>query len=94
MESHKNLEDNDVDSEKTDWGIIFIVFRSRGFTDEEILKLSYPKFKFYLENINNPLFYSIAVPYMGEGEDKSGAKMDSKEELFSIVADMNNEFGF
>lgn len=94
MESHKILEDNDVDSEKTDWGTIFLVFRSRGFTDEEILKLSYPKFKFYLENINNPLFYSIAVPYMGGGEENGGAKMNSKEELFSIVADMNNEFGF
>lgn len=103
MESHKTDEDNDEDSTKTDWLDIFIVFRSRGFSDEEILQLSYPKFKAYLKRINNPLFFPIAVPYMGSGEKeeggksegsniKNGQKIASQEELLSIVASMNQGF--
>lgn len=94
MESHKKDEDNGEDSKKTDWGMIFILFRSRGFKDEEIAQLSYPKFKFYMENMNNPLFFPVVIPYLGngkEGEDDS-SKINSPEELLSIVASMNGDF--
>ena len=98
MESHK--EDNDEDSKKTDWCMIFMLFRSRGFTDNEILQLSYPKFKAYLENINNPLFFNMMIPYLGTSDDKENNKVEvseknaikSKDELLSIVASMNSEF--
>lgn len=90
MESHK---DNDGDSEKADWGMIFTLFKLRGFSDEEILKLSYPKFRAYLDNINNITILPIVIPYMGGAEDKkAGAEVETKEELFNIVADMNKEF--
>lgn len=103
MESHKIDEDNDEDSTKTDWLDIFIAFRSRGFNDEEILQLSYPKFKAYLQRINSPFFFPIVVPYMGSGEKeeggesegsniKNGQKIASQEELLSIVASMNQGF--
>ena len=93
MESHKKDEDNGEDSEKTNWLEIFMVFRSRGFTDEEICQLSYPKFKAYLENMNSPLFFPLVVPYLGgkEGGDDEN-QITSKEELMSIVASMNNDF--
>jgi len=94
MESHKENEDNDEDSKKTNWLEIFMVFRSRGFTDEEICQLSYPKFKAYLKNLNNPLLFPLAIPYMGSNENKNNEenKINSKEELMSIVASMNNDF--
>lgn len=95
MESHKQDEDNDEDSRETNWLEIFMVFRSRGFTDEEICQLSYPKFKAYLENMNNPLFFPLVVPYMGTGEEKGNEdenKITSADELMSIVASMNEDF--
>ena len=93
MESHKKDEDNGEDSKKTNWLEIFMVFRSKGFTDEEICQLSYPKFKAYLENMNSPLFFPLVVPYLGgkEGGDDEN-QITSKEELMSIVASMNNDF--
>lgn len=93
MESHKDNEDNDEDSKKTNWLEIFMVFRSRGFTDEEICQLSYPKFKAYLENLNSPLFFPLIIPYLGGKEgDEDENKVTSTEELMSIVASMNNDF--
>lgn len=97
MESHKEKEDNDEDSEKTDWCMIFILFRSRGFSDREILQLSYPKFKAYMENMNNPLFFPLVVPYLGSGEDNKKElseenSIKSSNELLSIVASMNSDF--
>lgn len=97
MESHKQDEDNGEDSKKTDWGMIFILFRSRGFKDEEVAQLSYPKFKFYMENMNNPLFFPLVIPYLGGGEKEGentedGNKVKSPEELLSIVASMNSDF--
>ncbi len=100
MESHKKDEDNGEDSKKTNWLEIFIVFRSRGFTDEEICQLSYPKFKAYLENLNNPLFFPFTIPYIGTGEKNEKGeieetdenKITSREELMSIVASMNSDF--
>ena len=101
MESHKNNEDSGDDSNKTDWCMIFMLFRSRGFTDDEILQLSYPKFKAYLENMSNPILFSMMIPYLGDGENKNKNKkvevseenaIKSKEELLSIVASMNSDF--
>lgn len=87
-------EDSEDDSEKevTNWGMIFAMMKNRGFSHEEILNLSYPQFNAYMNEINNPLTYSITIPYMGGGEQKE-TEMSSKEELLSIVADMNREFG-
>lgn len=98
MESHK--EDNGEDSKKTDWRMIFILFRSRGFTDEEICQLSYPKFKAYFDYINDPLFFGVMIPYLGSNEkEKSNSelisnseKFSSREELFNMVASMNSGF--
>lgn len=92
----KDGSEEDSKEEETDWGLIFMLLKSRGFSHEEILNLSYPQFNAYMKNINNPLSYSITIPYMGEGDennndDKSG-KIGSKEELLSIVASMNNDF--
>lgn len=89
----ESKEDNEDDSEEkiTDWGLLFMLLKNRGFSHEEILNLSYPQFNAYMKEINNPLTYSITIPYMGEGEDKK-EEMSSKEELLSIVADMNREF--
>ena len=93
MESHKKDEDNDEDSNKTNWCIIFLLLRARGFSEEEILNLSYPKFKAYMNNINNPILYPVMIPYLGSGEEQQdNQKIDSKEELLTIVADMNKEF--
>lgn len=93
----ESKEDSEEDSknEETDWGLIFMLLKSRGFSHEEILNLSYPQFNAYMKNINNPLSYSITIPYMGGGdednENKDG-KIESKEELLGIIASMNNDF--
>ena len=95
MESHKTNKDNDEDSKKTNWLDIFMVFRSRGFTDEEICQLSYPKFLAYLENLNSPLFFPLVVPYLGSGDENGNEeenKITSADELMSIVASMNEDF--
>ena len=91
--SLESKEDNEEDSEKekTDWGLIFTLLKNRGFTHEEILNLSYPQFNAYMKQINNPLTYSITIPYMGGGEEEE-TELSSKEELLSIVADMNKDF--
>ena len=90
----ESSEDNDNDSEdkSTNWGLIFMLLKNRGFSHNEILDLSYPQLNAYMKEINNPLTYSITIPYMGGGEEKE-EEMSSKEELLSIVADMNREFG-
>lgn len=94
LESKEDSEEDSKD-EETDWGLIFMLLKSRGFNHEEILNLSYPQFNAYMKNINNPLSYSITIPYMGGGdednENKDG-KIESKEELLGIIANMNNDF--
>lgn len=47
-----------------------------------------------MNNINNPLAYSITIPYMGSGEEegKAEGEIGSKEELLALVADMNRDF--
>lgn len=89
----ESKEDSEEDSKKedTDWGLVFMALKSRGFSHEEILNLSYPQFNAYMKNINNPLGYSITIPYMG-GEKESDEKVESQEELLSIVASMNKDF--
>lgn len=89
----ESSEDNDEDSSEkiTDWGLIFGLLKNRGFSHEEILNLSYPQFNAYMKHINNPLSYSVVIPYMGTGEEKK-EEMTSKEELLSLVADMNRDF--
>ena len=90
----ESSEDNDEDSEKkekTNWALIFMLLKNRGFKHEEILNLSYPQFNAYMKEINNPLTYSITIPYMGESEDEK-EELTSKEELLSIVASMNKDF--
>lgn len=97
MESNIGLklessEDSDKDSKKeTDWGMCFSLLKNRGFSHQEILNLSYPQFNAYMKNINNPLTYSITIPYMGSGEDKN-EEISSKEELLNLIADMNKDF--
>lgn len=89
MESRK---DNDEDSkEQVDWGMAFSLLKNRGFSHKEILSLSYPQFNAYMKNINNPLTYSIMIPYLGSSEKKT-EKLDSKEELMDIIASMNKDF--
>lgn len=92
----ESKEDSEEDSknEETDWGLIFMLLKSRGFSHEEILNLSYPQFNAYMKNINNPLSYSITIPYMGEGDkdNNEDGKVESKEELLGIIANMNNDF--
>lgn len=94
LESKKDSEE-DSEKEETNWGLIFMLLKSRGFSHEEILNLSYPQFNAYMKNINNPLGYSVVIPYMGgdndENNDESN-KVGSKEELLSIIASMNNDF--
>ena len=92
MESRE--QDSTGDSKKQDWGELFMLLKSRGFIHEEILQLSYPQFNAYMDNINNPLSYPITIPYLGSGEDNNteNTKLNSKEELFNIVASMNNDF--
>ena len=91
--SLESKEDNEEDSEneETDWGLIFAMLKSRGFSHEEILNLSYPQFNAYMKEINNPLAYSITIPYMG-GEQEEETELSGKEELLSIVASMNRDF--
>jgi hypothetical protein len=69
------------------------MMKNRGFSHEEILDLSYPQFNAYMNEINNPLTYSITIPYMGGDDKEEKEEMSSKEELLSIVADMNRGFG-
>lgn len=90
----ESKEDSEKGSEEeTNWGLVFMLLKSRGFSHEEILNLSYPQFNAYMKNINNPLSYSITIPYMGGDSDKNeDAKIESKEELLSIIASMNNDF--
>ena len=97
MESNLGLnlessKDSDKDSDKAiDWGLYFSLLKNRGFSHQEILNLSYPQFNAYMNNINNPLTYSITIPYMGSGEDKK-EQITSKEEFLNIIADMNKDF--
>lgn len=91
----ESSEDNGEDSEdkKTDWGLIFMLLKNRGFSHEEILNLSYPQLNAYMKQINNPLSYNVVVPYMGSGEEsEEEGQIGSKEELLSIVANMNKDF--
>lgn len=91
----ESSEDNDDDSikEKTDWGLIFTLLKNRNFCHEEILNLSYPQFNAYMNNINNPLAYSVHIPYMGSSEEKDEeTEIGSKEELLNLVASMNEDF--
>lgn len=99
LESSKDNGDDSKEKEPMDWGLIFTLLKTRGFEHEEILNLSYPQFNAYMNNINNPLSYPITIPYMGSGDskDENGEKIKegeitSKEELLSIVADMNKDF--
>lgn len=95
--SLESKEDNEEDSEnkETNWGLVFMLLKSRGFSHEEILNLSYPQFNAYMKNINNPYSYSVVIPYMGGNNDEinnDDNKIESKEELLSIIASMNNDF--
>lgn len=88
----ESSEDNDKDSKDSiDWGLCFTLLKNRGFSHQEILNLSYPQFNAYMNNINNPLTYSITIPYRGSGEDKK-EEITSKEEFLNIIADMNKDF--
>ena len=93
LESKEGSEE-DSEKEETNWGLIFMLLKSRGFSHEEILNLSYPQFNAYMKNINNPLSYSVVIPYMGgdSEENNEEGKIESKEELLSIVASMNKDF--
>lgn len=91
MESKEDSED-DSKNEETNWGLIFMLLKSRGFSHEEILNLSYPQFNAYMKNINNPLSYSVVIPYIGGDNDGEEDEVSSKEELLSIVANMNSDF--
>jgi endonuclease IV len=89
----ESKEDNDKDSKEiTDWGMIFMLLKNRGFSHEEILNLSYPQFNAYMNNVNNPLTYKITIPYMGSGGEEKKEEIGSKEELINIIADMNKDF--
>lgn len=90
LESSKD-SDKDSEKESIDWGTTFMLLKSRGFSHDEILNLSYPQLNGYMQNINNPLTYSVTIPYMGGAEEKE-EKIDSKEELLNLVADMNKDF--
>ena len=92
LESSKDNGDDSENSEGTNWGLAFSILVNRGFTHSEILKLSYPQFNAYLREINNPLSFPIMIPYLGGGEEKEEEKFSSREELLSLVADMNKEF--
>ena len=91
LESKEGNEE-DSENEETNWGLIFMLLKSRGFSHDEILNLSYPTFNAYMKNINNPLSYSITIPYMGGNDDDKEESVGSKEELLSIVANMNKDF--
>ena len=96
LESKKdNAEDSKKEKERIDWGLVFAMLKNRGFSHQEILDLSYPQLNVYMNNINNPLAYSITIPYMGSGEEEgkaTGTEIGSKEELLALVADMNRDF--
>lgn len=93
MESSKDNGDDSKEDRITNWGMIFMLLKNRGFSHEEILNLSYPQFNAYMNSINNPLSYPITIPYMGSGEDDDkGKEISSKEELLALVADMNKDF--
>ena len=51
LESSKD-SDKDSKNEKTDWGLVFMMLKNRGFSHEEILNLSYPQFNAYMKKIN------------------------------------------
>lgn len=94
LESRKdyNNEDNGEDSKKIDWGLIFMTLHNRNFSHEEILKLSYPQFNAYMNNISDALSYNVVIPYLGSGEDKAQEEeIQSKEELNTIIAMMNSQ---
>lgn len=91
LESSEDSDDDSKTKEPTDWGLTFALLKNRGFSHEEILNLSYPQFNAYMKNINNPLSYSIVIPYMGSGEDKK-EEVSSKDELLNIFASMNKDF--
>lgn len=103
LETHK--EDNDEVSEKTNWGLIFMLLKNRGFTHNEILKLSYPQLNAYMNNTYNALCYNVVIPYLGsseENKDGNGVskvrnekvqEFNSEEELLAMVAMMNGDFG-
>lgn len=91
LESSKD-SDEDSENKETDWGLVFMLLKNRGFSHEEILNLSYPQFNAYMKKINNPLTYSVTIPYMGSGDKEEEKAIGSKEELLSIVADMNKDF--
>lgn len=91
----ESSEDNGEDSEEleeTNWGLAFAILANRGFSHSEILDLSYPQFNIYLKNINNPLSFSIVIPYLGNGEEDKEEKFSSRDELLNLIADMNREF--
>lgn len=93
-ESHKDSDDDSTQKEM-DWGLIFMMLKQRGFAHNEILDLSYPQFNAYMKHINNPLSYSVTIPYMGGGtdeEEKEGSKVQTPEEILSIVSQMNQDF--
>lgn len=91
LESSEDNGDDSKEKEPIDWGLTFSLLKNRGFSHEEILNLSYPQFNAYMNNINNPLSYSITIPYMGSGENKK-EEISSTDELLSLVADMNKDF--
>ena len=79
-----------------------MLLKNRGFTHNEILKLSYPQLNAYMNNLYNELTYQVVIPYLGSGDsDKNGVtdediknsqEIHSKEELLSVVALMNSQF--
>lgn len=91
LESNKDSGDDSKNEEVTDWSLVFMLLKNRGFSHEEILNLSYPQFNAYMKQINNPLTYSVTISYMGSGEEEK-QEITSKEELLSLVADMNRDF--
>lgn len=93
LESSKDNGEDSKKTEDTNWGLVFSLLKNRGFNHEEILNLSYPQFNAYMNNINNPLTYSITIPYMGDGKDnEKKEQFSSKEELLGLVAAMNKDF--
>lgn len=93
MESSDEDNGEDSENESIDWGLAFAILKNRGFSHQEILNLSYPVFNIYMKNINNPLAYSVIIPYLGSGEDKKETeKFSSKEELLAMVSSMNSDF--
>lgn len=88
----KGDNEEEAENKETDWGMVFMCLKNRGFSHQEILNLSYPQFNAYMNNINNELTYSITIPYMGSGEkeeNKDAIKIEGKEQLASIIADLN-----